>query len=277
MQGTIAQIVALTAHGNAILQKRSAAEGSLQTKNSTFRFCEWVKFTDAPSVASTHKELAYAPDVKGWFERLHSEGVCAIRMSYGSSQGNSMGVPDRALVGFVGGGGKWRIQTCHRDGTDAWDPHWHVGDKDRADKKIWRVSYARVSQSNETGWNQGEDLAHLKNELRQVLLDIAQLSREQQLDSFTGCFESAITRLDSETPLNGLFHDDLAPANFLALDAYQLLGSAEAAWVFGGMGSWNDVYFQKMQKARYDDLSERLYRLLNRAIVAAANSHAASP
>jgi hypothetical protein len=277
MQGTIAQIVALTLHGNAFLQKRQPADASaLQATNTTFRFCEWVKFSDAISAASPRQEIPYASDLQAWFERLSSENISAIRMTYGPSQGNALGTPDRTLVGFVGGGGEWRIQTHRPDGTDLWHPRWQVGDKNRTDRKIWHVSYVRVFHSPETVWNQGEDLAHLKTELRQVLLDITQFSREQHFDSFTKCFESALTRLDSETPLNGLYHEDLAPARFLSLNAGQLLGAAEDAWVFGGMGSWNDIYFEEAQKPRYDDLSEKLYRLLNRAIVAAANSPATS-
>jgi hypothetical protein len=42
--------------------------------------------------------------------------------------------------------------------------------------------------------------------------------------------------------------------------------------VFGGMGSWNDQGFDADTQLRYEALSEKLYQLLNRAIVVAANS-----
>jgi hypothetical protein len=278
MQGTIAQLVALTIHGNAILQKRQTAERSnLQATNTTFQFCEWVKFTDALPAKSLPELLPYALDVQTWFERLSSEGAYAIRMSYGPSQTNSTNAPDRSLVAFVGGGGEWRIQTYRPESTDVWRSNWQVGDRTRTDKKIWRVSYVRVFTSPETQWPQGEDLELLKSELKTLLVDIAQFSREQHFDSFTACFESALACLDSETPLQGVYHKDLAPSGFLSLTANQLLCSAQAAWVFGGMGSWNDVYFEDTHKARYNDLSEKLYRLLNRAIVAVANSQPLRP
>ncbi len=44
--------------------------------------------------------------------------------------------------------------------------------------------------------------------------------------------------------------------------------------VFGGMGSWNDIGFEGDDQVLYDRLSEDLYRLLNVAIVAAANASA---
>ena len=45
------------------------------------------------------------------------------------------------------------------------------------------------------------------------------------------------------------------------LPAAQLLGAAQSAWVFGGMGSWNDLGFEGEDQALYDRLSEELYRL----------------
>jgi hypothetical protein len=275
MQGTIAQIVALTTHGNAILQDAQIREIlDFQSRNTTFKFCEWARFSDVPPSESNVGESVYAADVFGWFARLRKEEVSGIRMSYGPSNKNS--VPDRTLVGFVGGGGKWLIETYQRDRTYSWEPRWRVGDRERKDKRIWRVAYVRISSSDQLGSGQVQDLAQLKTELRHILIEVAQFSRSQNLDNFTTAFESGIVRLDSRSPFEDLYHDDLAPAGFLSLDACQLLGSVEAAWVFGGMGSWNDVYFEEKERARYDDLSEKLYRLLNQALVAAANSRSVS-
>ena len=273
MQGTIAQIVALTTHGNAFLQDAQIRESAdFQNRNSTFKFCEWVRFSDAPPRESNLGESFYAADVHGWFARLRKEEVCAIRMSYWPSSKNV--APDRTLVGFVGGGGKSLIETYQRDRTYFWEPQWRVGDRERKDRRIWRVAYLRISSSDQLGRGQAQDLAQLKSELRNILIEIAQFSRSQNLGNFTTAFESALARLDSREPFESLYHNDLAPAGFLSLEACQLLASVEAAWVFGGMGSWNDVYFEEKERARYDDLSERLYRLLNQAVVAAANSRA---
>ena len=54
--------------------------------------------------------------------------------------------------------------------------------------------------------------------------------------------------------------------------ATQLLGAAQAAWIFGAMGSWNDLGFEGDDQVLYERLSEDLYQLLNAAIVAAANA-----
>jgi hypothetical protein len=212
----------------------------------------------------------YATDPHHWFECLRREGVHALRMNYGPSHGNK--IADRMLVGFVGGGGKWLIETCGPKHSDSWEPRWLVGNKNSVDKKIWRVTYIRLATGKPSYQDESESLERLKDEMRENLREIAQFSRSQDLDWFTKAFESGLSRLESRTPFEGLYHTDIAPVDFLPLSAEQLLGSAEAAWVFGGMGSWNDQGFEGQTQERYEQLSESLYKLLNRVIVAATNS-----
>lgn len=271
MQGTIAQIVALTVHGNSILQKASTAESlEFQNTNSTFKFCESIKFIDVIPGLLTRRENVCAATPYDWFECLRKEKVHGLRVSYGPSGGRK--IADRMLVGFVGGGGKWLIETCGPETSDYWKVRWQVGDRESKGKKIWRVSYFRVLRREPSGQGQQENLQKLKIQLSQCLEDIAPFSRSHNLDWFTKAFESGIARLESEAPLEGLFHEDIAPTGFLSLQASQLLGSAGAAWGFGGMGSWNDQGFEGPAQARNEQLSEQLYQLLNRVIVAAANS-----
>jgi predicted butyrate kinase (DUF1464 family) len=56
--------------------------------------------------------------------------------------------------------------------------------------------------------------------------------------------------------------------------ARQLVFSAGSAWVFGGMGSWNDVVFDKDEdNETYERLSEQLYTRINEAIIAGTTSY----
>ena len=229
-----------------------------------------MQFSVPASGLLTRKEIVYAADPHNWFERLSKEGIYALRMIYGASKGNK--IADRMSVGFVGGGGKWLIETCGPEDSDFWQSRWLVGNKDSVDKKIWRVAYVRIATSKPSYRDDSKNLEQLKDEMRESLREIAQFSRSQNLDWFTKAFESGLSRLDSRTPFEGLYHKDIAPVGFLPLSAEQLLGSAEAAWVFGGMGSWNDQGFGGQTQERYEHLSENLYKLLNRVIVTAANS-----
>lgn len=44
------------------------------------------------------------------------------------------------------------------------------------------------------------------------------------------------------------------------------------AWVFGGMGSWNDTGFDGEDQNEHERVLEALFRPLNAAIVAGANA-----
>jgi hypothetical protein len=55
--------------------------------------------------------------------------------------------------------------------------------------------------------------------------------------------------------------------------AKRLLAEALEAWVFGGMGSWNDVVLTgDTDRAKYDKLTSSLYAAVIDACVAAANA-----
>ncbi|MBL4620532.1 MAG: hypothetical protein JKX88_10605, partial [Marinicaulis sp.] len=69
-----------------------------------------------------------------------------------------------------------------------------------------------------------------------------------------------------------LYYPDTAPENFLTPDAHKLLSAVSAAWVFGGMGSWNDAVYGPEHDEEYSHVSADLYIALQDAIVAVVNS-----
>ena len=49
--------------------------------------------------------------------------------------------------------------------------------------------------------------------------------------------------------------------------------SASKALVFGGMGSWNDMWFEKEEKEKiYTELSKELYEMIMKGIESSINS-----
>ena len=49
--------------------------------------------------------------------------------------------------------------------------------------------------------------------------------------------------------------------------AQRLFSASYNGWVFGGMGSWNDMYFEpKSENARYYSISSDLYSAINDAV-----------
>jgi hypothetical protein len=119
-------------------------------------------------------------------------------------------------------------------------------------------------------------LYELKARLADNLAAIGNFARMRKLEGFAKAFDAGLAQLNAQNPHKGVYHADLAPDRALPLAATQLLGAAQAAWVFGGMGSWNDLWFEGDDQSLYEQLSEELYQLLNAAIVIAANTRAPS-
>jgi hypothetical protein len=66
---------------------------------------------------------------------------------------------------------------------------------------------------------------------------------------------------------------DILPASGYQLEARQLIAGCTHAWVFGGMGSWNNLGFSdKALQVEYNRLSDDLYDCVKLASAAATNS-----
>jgi|SRR5690348_3732721 hypothetical protein len=277
MQGTLIQIIALTIYGNAYLTDHDIDE--FFPNNNAFKFCEYVRFVDLEQTDSGHEELPYAQDPVQWFARLQREGAEALRMIYQPSGGKQIGqekVSGRMLVGFIGGGGRWLIEVQKGSRSDRWEGRWQIGDKDRKDQLIWRVHYGRVATEQPLHPQMPIGASGLKRLLGENLEALAEFATAHKLDNFATAFKTGLAALSSPEPFKNAFSSHFAPAGKLALAPSQLLAASQAAWVFGGMGSWNDLGFEGDDKATYERLSEDLYMLLNTAVVFAANATAPS-
>lgn len=278
MQGPIAQIAALTTYGNAALSaKRDLKQLEFYPGNTTFQFCEHVQFVDLQSTGERWDEERYADDPLQWVARLKKEGTSRLQLIHLTNDGERLGdgrAPDRMTVGFVGGGGRWLIEAVSSGSSAYWEARWEVGDQGRPDHRIWQVTYVRCPRDQPHYRHERIELEELKAAMRQTLLKIADFAFAHDLQGFANAFNSGLSKLDSQRPLSGTYHPDIAPARFLPLAALQLLGASQSAWVFGGMGSWNDLGFEGEDQILYDKISEQLFQLLNKAICVAANSSA---
>ena len=94
------------------------------------------------------------------------------------------------------------------------------------------------------------------------------------MQSWAEQFEKSRAILDSISPEDSYYHKDLIQLENYSLTAKQILFSAGSAWVFGGMGSWNDLGFdRKEDNDTYDRLSSQLYSMINEAIIAGINTY----
>lgn len=271
MQGSITQAIALVLHGNAFLQ-RGRIDAGFFPHHPAFMFCEHVRFIEPGGTGRREDESVFADNPARWFGNLRSAGVFSLRLVYASL--NDQGISDRMSVGFVGGGGRWLIEARHPSGADYWEARWEVGDRDHPDKLIWRVEYGRVARSSKAASIGARSPESVKKDLLSVLTEIERFANKHDLDGFAKYFRRGLDALSDGSPLDEASCDDLAPRGLLSVEARQLLAASRAAWVFGGMGSWNDLGFEGAEDAIYKTLSDRLFKLLNEASLVAVNTSA---
>jgi len=273
MNGPIAQFVALTCHANAFLRGQRIPE--FFPNNSTCKFCNWIKFFHvSKTLFGKVRQAEVATTPNGWFECLKADDVPEVRLS--CTRQNDPGIPDRMSAAFVGGSGTWSMKVTDRKGkTAVWLSRWEVWNQDAPERRIWRVSYGRVPERQSRS-EPFIDLGGAVARLRVALQNVYTFSEKHDCGAFTICFARAIKTLDSQgSTLHG-YHRDLAPEGCLPPLARCLLDACQTAWVFGGMGSWNDLGFDGPDRAEYDRVSERLFTGLNEAIYTGANSSCAS-
>ncbi len=274
MQGTIAQIITLVLHGNAFLQT-GQLDPDFFPKNSAFTFCEYVRFVEPNKSGNREDEAILAKNPENWFKELKASGVYSLRLIYSSQ--NNQDISDRMSVGFIGGGGRWLIEALHPSGADYWEARWEVGNQDHPEKLIWQVAYGRIAQTSEPSQLSIRAAAVVKQELLSTLVEIEAFANKHQQYGFAKAFKLGQSALESKSPHADSYHKDISPSGFLNLESSQLLAASQAAWVFGGMGSWNDMGFSGKEQETYESLSDSLYRLLNEAFIVASNSAAPEP
>jgi hypothetical protein len=175
------------------------------------------------------------------------------------------------LAGVVGGGGTWRIEACYDNYSNYWAEKWEVTKQKAPDNNIWGVKYGRVAkQAPKTYMQFG--LIETREALKQSLTAIHDFASKHRLNTWQQIFDKAISTLNDPNPTPTYYQDIIISKNY-SLDARQLLFAAANAWVFGGMGSWNDLGFDdEDENKKYADLSENLYKMIIQSIIAVLNS-----
>ncbi|MFX1338876.1 MAG: hypothetical protein ACFFDK_09725 [Promethearchaeota archaeon] len=262
MKTSIAQIVALTAYGNASLQGQSV---SFDFKHSTAEKCKEITFIEWPRA----NILANNPNE--WFKFLKENKIEYLSLHYVISEEGLK--EDRENIGFVGGGGRWLIAAVSGETADIWEGRWIISDESASEENLWTVNYGRIAK--EWSLPPEDDLPPLGktySNLKSALQDIIPFSEEQNEEEFTKTFKSALNCLTSENPLIDVSHRDLIIEKNYSLKARQILAACLKGFVFGAMGSWNDMAFVDETQKVYDELSDNLFLAIHQSICVAINT-----
>ena len=139
-------------------------------------------------------------------------------------------------------------------------------------KRIWIVTYGRISRNDIKRQFKPESLLTVSQRLDQNLIEIKGFAEKHDIKYFAECFEKGLKCLNSSNPLEFVYHKDSLSSSFQNIESLQILCSCQAAWVFGGMGSWNDMGFDGEDQVVYEKVSDDLYKTICEAIPAAVNS-----
>jgi len=272
MQTELAQIISLTSYGNGFLKTGEVSENYFPG-NTVFQHCNSIDFRDFKKsfLSAKHKEKVIAENPIDWFKLLKNEGCSRFRLFYKPADKNEFG-PEYNLAGFVGGAGTWLIETCFNNYSHYWQKRWQVSNKEASDNKIWSVNYVKkLKKFGST--NQQADIEKTKEQFATTVKTLIDFCRQNDLKDWLITFERSYDALLNPQPNKLYYHSDLIILKNYSLSAQQLLFGASLAWVFGGMGWWNDMGFtDKAIHEKYLELSQQLYEQLLQSIIATTNS-----
>jgi hypothetical protein len=260
MKTSIAQIIALTAYGNAFLQNQPV---SFNKNHSTAQHCKEITFIEWPS------EIVLAKDPNAWFQFLKKHQIESLILDYAPDNGIK---ESRELMGFIGGGGRWLISSIKGENAEIWEGRW-IAPKENETRDNWTVNYGRIVKE----WSLPKpetfssiDQSHKK--FKNTLESIISFAKDQNLEKFVEIFKEGLTCLSSELPNINLYHKDLLIEENYPLKARQVLAACQTAFVFGTMGSWNDMTYEGKTQERYDKLSNALFSSIIKSICTVVDS-----
>lgn len=264
MTGSVSNFLSLVSFGNKFLNTLTTSENSY---DNIFRNIDQIKFIDfKKSAANTFDEVIIADSPYKWFEFLKQTGCKTLKLHFQSS--NDYPDEDYKLSGFANAGGTWLIEAVFDNHSNYWTDKWAViSQKD--EPTIWSIKYGIVSK-NQPLDSQSYDLIEAKNRLTNILEKIADFAYQYTYPFWVDTFKKSILALNSDNPSIAIMK---IVTKKYSLSSLQLLSSVEIAWVFGGMGSWNDWWFdsEKVNKV-YNELTAVLYMSVINAIVTGINS-----
>lgn len=265
VNGELAQAICLASYGSVWLASAAHPEPPvLERENSTFKFVGsvWFQF-----LAGSSAQQFRADTVTDWLRQLRARQAERLWLVIPEAKPvTDLGQPvdEHMLAGFANAG-RWSIVTTGVRQPEVWRASWSVGDRNAPGHRIWSVRYEGIYADRVTPPR--PDLKDATAQLTAALEAARSFAMSQAMDGWSAWFERALTVSD-HIP----YHPDMLPPAYPS-EARHLAAMAARAYVFGGMGSWNDVFFEDdAVAAEYAAVSRNLYSALLLASVASVNN-----
>ncbi len=268
MNGELAQVVALVSHGNDYLLRNPGANPPpLQKSNSTFQYVAKVVFTRYKS-PSDSKGKQVCDGVDSWLKMLRSKK--ARRLWNIAFAWDRTDVAEHQAAAFAGGIPR-AIQADMPTGFELWYPAWRTGGPDATP---WKVEYRALVFPTNHAFTQ-VDVTSVRQHLQSAVEKARKLAGDNRstMETWEGFLTDAIALLSDSKPVIP-YHPDMLPEAGYSLSERQLIAAACRAFVFGGMGSWNDISFAtKGLQEKYEQVTRDLYEAVKMAIVVGSNQY----
>ena len=260
MNGELSQLICLATYGTSWLRRSmDAAEPPDLSANTTFKYVRSAEFsrggvqTDAGPSA--------------WLSSLRERGCRRLWLAQPEvprTRGRWPYLEPHLEVAFANGG-HWFVLATGVGPAEAWRANWSVIEPRPADDRIWAIRYE--GDAAEDAMPHQPALVDARSGLDAVLADARAFANRAELPEWAAEFTEAIETDDDRPPYQPDLMDRAFPEK-----ARRLMAKAARSWVFGGMGSWNDIGFpDEERRAQHAEVSRNLFAAVLQACLAAVN------
>jgi hypothetical protein len=257
MNGELAQLIALATHGTVWLQDGGHEPLNLESTNSAFQFTRRVTFEPYGGVDTWLGTLAVRGVDRIWLmthPALHSpvpddSSTWHRDVTWANAIGNVAGL-------HVGGKEMWR-------GTSV------AAGQGGSERRIWDTVFrpAKYATTPST-----PALSEAEARLNRALDQAVAFARQHGHQPFDQILSRAKALGTADEPA-AAYHPDLFPLRRYSPGSRRLAAMAQASWVFGGMGSWNDIGFpEEAVEREFQRVSRELFAATMVALTSATNA-----
>lgn len=261
MDGQLAQLAALVAHGNEWLAG-DRRHPSTVAAGSTFQYVNQVTF----SLTSGRflRRTVTADDPGAWLQGCADRGVTSLWLDPRPNEPGPL--PAHIAAAFANSS---RCSILATGSThERWVAGWTVGPAGAPDNRIWDVFYVGSADESRLGPVPDIDTAH--DRLLAAVSATRDLADRLGWRDWAHWFDEVVAAGAATRP-TARFHDDALPMSAV-LPRRQLFVIASGSYVFGGMGSWNDLAVPDPESEdQYQRTSAELYTAVLQAVAAAVN------
>lgn len=269
MNADISDCVSLVCYGNLILNKQISRPSMIEYFKSIDLHFKWYKSTKFLNYCDWRTRVFHSlvaiTTPSQWIQNLEYRGAKRLWLVMEKSRNE---LPQHIQTAFANSD-TFGIQIEFADRMEIWVPRTKVNTREIRKPKIYfRLLGTDLQQSRIKSIATDEASETLK-----IMLSKARnFAKLNSFDNWFQIFDEAC-KLIEERKVDSSVASRMLPPDGYSERSTVLIAAANRAWVFGGMGSWNDIFItEKSKQKEYDDLTGNLFNAVCDSILAATNS-----